>query len=74
MSDRWLLYGRTEYAEPLTERIALELASDEVVAEAARSALSGKWVELVAIRESDVHWIVRAGEEAEGERTARARG
>jgi hypothetical protein len=70
----WLLYGRTEYAEPLTARATLADVSDTEVADAARSALPGAWVELVAIPEEALCWTVQEGEEVEDGRAVRARG
>jgi hypothetical protein len=62
-----LVYGRTEYAEPLVEVGSVD--GQEVLA-----AFAGEWVELVAIPEDAVHWIVRDGKEVESERAlARAR-
>lgn len=54
-----LVFGRTEYAEPLVE---LGTAADEgdVLA-----TYEGEWVELVAFPEDAVHWIVRDGEDVE---------
>jgi hypothetical protein len=57
-----LVYGRTEYAEPLVEVGSVE-GGQEVLA-----AFAGEWVELVAIPEGAVHWIVRDGKEVESER------
>lgn len=61
-----LVFGRTEYAEPLTERGTVT-ASDDVLA-----TYPGPWVELVVFPDEAVHWIIRDGEDAESERTARA--
>jgi hypothetical protein len=72
-SKPWLLYGRSEYAEPLTARDTT-VASEEDVADRARSALPGTWVELVAIPEEALCWIVQEGEEVEDGRAVRARG
>jgi hypothetical protein len=54
-----LVFGRTEYAEPLVE---LGTAPDEgdVLA-----TFEDEWVELVAFPEDAVHWIVRDGEDVE---------
>ena len=57
-----LVYGRTEYAEPLVEVGTADDAND------VRAAFAGRWVELVAIPDDAVHWIVRDGEEVEDER------
>jgi hypothetical protein len=62
-----LVYGRTEYAEPLVQ---LGKAEGEDV----RGAFPGEWVELVTIPENCVVWIVRGGQEVDGARDyARAR-
>jgi hypothetical protein len=66
MTDLRLVFGRTEYAEPLTERGEVE-AGEDVLA-----AYPGEWVELVVFPASAVHWIIREGEDAESERTVRA--
>ena len=62
-----LVYGRTEYAEPLTER-GTAATGDDVLA-----THPGAWVELVAFSRAAVHWIVRDGEDAENEQAIRAR-
>jgi hypothetical protein len=61
-----LVFGRTDYAEPLTERG--EAGADEDVL----AVHPGEWVELVAFPRSAVHWIIRDGEDAESERAVRA--
>jgi hypothetical protein len=61
-----LVFGRTEYAEPLTER------GDAGAGEDVLATRPGEWVELVAFPRSAVHWIIRDGEDAESERTVRA--
>jgi len=62
----FLVFGRTEYAEPLTERGEAAAVGDVL------AGFPGEWVELVAFPRSSVHWIVRDGEEAERELRARA--
>ncbi|HUF01118.1 MAG TPA: hypothetical protein VMN35_01710 [Gaiellaceae bacterium] len=66
MTGELLVFGRTEYAEPLTERGTVT-GSDDVLA-----THPGAWVELVVFPREAVHWIIRDGEDAESERTARA--
>jgi hypothetical protein len=61
-----LVFGRTEYAEPLTER-GVAATRDDLL-----TGFPGPWVELVAFPRSAVHWIIRGGEEVGRERTARA--
>jgi hypothetical protein len=57
-----LVFGRTEYAEPLTERGTATLGEDVL------AAFPGPWVELVTFPRDAVHWIIRDGEDAESER------
>jgi hypothetical protein len=54
-----LVFGRTEYAEPLVE---LGTAADEGDV---LEAYEGEWVELVSFPEKAVHWIVRDGEDVD---------
>jgi hypothetical protein len=62
MSKR-LVFGRTEYAEPLTQ--LGESDADDV-----KDAFPGKWVELVAFPIDAVKWIVQDGREVEHERSS----
>jgi hypothetical protein len=64
--DELLVFGRTEYQEPLTERGVAPTVDDVLETQ------PGSWVELVAFPRSAVHWIIRDGEDAESERRARA--
>jgi hypothetical protein len=56
-----LVYGRTEYAEPLVQVGTTD--GDDV-----RRAFPGEWVELVTFPQDRVVWIVRDGQEVEGAR------
>ena len=62
MTEELLVFGRTAYAEPLTERGAATTGDDLL------ETYPGPWVELVAFPASALHWIVRDGEEAGLER------
>jgi hypothetical protein len=64
--DELLVFGRTEYAEPLTEQGTA--ANEEDVLR----ACPGEWVELVAFPRGAVHWIIRDGEDAESETAVQA--
>ena len=66
MTGELLVFGRTEYAEPLTER------GDAAPGEDVLATHPGPWVELVAFPRSAVHWIIRDGEDTERERRVRA--
>ena len=66
MTAELLVFGRTEYAEPLTDRGEAGAGEDVLATH------PGEWVELVAFPSSAVHWIIRDGEDAESERAVRA--
>lgn len=51
------VYGRTEYAEPLVEVGTVGDGSD------VRAAFEGEWVELVALPDKAIHWVIRDGQE-----------
>jgi hypothetical protein len=60
-----LVFGRTEYDDPLTER-GTASREDDVLARNLE-----KWVELVAFPRTAVHWIIRDGEDAESDQPVR---
>jgi hypothetical protein len=49
------VYGRTEYAEPLVELGTVDDGTD------VRAAYDGEWVELVAVPDAAIHWVIRGG-------------
>jgi hypothetical protein len=65
-STELVVFGRTEYAEPLSELGAAD-AKDDLLA-----VYPGPWVELVAFPSAARHWIIRDGEEVGRERRVRA--
>jgi hypothetical protein len=66
VTDELLVFGRMEYAEPLTERGTAAAVTD------VQAAYPGPWVELVVFPRGAAHWIIREGEDAESERAVRA--
>jgi hypothetical protein len=66
LMDELLVFGRTEYAEPLIAR-ATAAPGDDVLA-----ANPAEWVELVSFPLSAVQWIIRDGEDAVNETAVRA--
>jgi hypothetical protein len=66
LTGELLVFGRTEYAEPLTERGTAATGEDVLATH------PGPWVELVVFPREAVHWIIRDAEDAESERTVRA--
>ena len=55
------VFGRTEYAEPLTE-VGIAEEGDDLLVE-----FPGEWVELVAFPELAIHWIIRGGVEVDAD-------
>jgi hypothetical protein len=55
------VFGRTEYAEPLTEVGTVEEGANLL------SEFPGEWVELVAIPELAIHWIIHDGVEVDAD-------
>jgi 1,2-phenylacetyl-CoA epoxidase PaaB subunit len=62
----YLVFGRTEYAEPLEHRGDLRAPDDEEARRLALERFGEEWLELVLIPEGEIHWVQReeAGMEA----------
>ena len=56
-----LVFGRTEYAEPLVELGTVDEDGDVL------ETYEGEWVELVTFPEDAIHWIVRDGQDVDDE-------
>jgi hypothetical protein len=56
--DRYLVFARAAYAEPLSYRGALELPAGESPDLAARETYGVEWVELVLVPEGEITWVV----------------
>ena len=54
----WRVYGRTEYAEPLTERGMISASSRELALELVGDRYGDGWVELVLVPEDGIQWII----------------
>jgi hypothetical protein len=59
---RYLLFGRKEYAEPLTYLDVLEAVNQDAATIRAREQYDTSWLELSLVPEADVHWILRPSE------------
>jgi 1,2-phenylacetyl-CoA epoxidase PaaB subunit len=64
----YLVFARTEYAQPLEHRGNLEAADEAEAGRLATQRFGGEWLELVLVPERDIHWVHR--EEAETEARA----
>lgn len=62
--QRYRVFGRTEYAEPLEFRGTVTAADHDTAGEDALRRYGRGWVELVLLPERSIHWIL--GEEAAG--------
>jgi len=61
----YLVFGRREYPEPLTEQGVLQAASDEAARRAALENHLGPWIELVLIPEEKIRWVLRSEEKSD---------
>ena len=56
--ERYRVFGRTEYPEPLEFQGTVTAADDGTAATAALERHGRQWVELVLIPERSIHWIL----------------
>jgi hypothetical protein len=62
--ERYLVFGRTDYAQPLVQHGLLELADPEGAEQAAVDRFGPEWVELCLVPESECKWVVTEGSAA----------
>ena len=65
----YLVFGRTDYAEPLSAVTTVEAASTPTVDDL---GIGTDWLELVVIPADEIIWILRDGEPVERETRAKA--
>ena len=56
--ERYRVFGRTAYPEPLEFQGTLSAADQDAAARTALERPGRKWVELVLIPERSIHWIL----------------
>jgi 1,2-phenylacetyl-CoA epoxidase PaaB subunit len=56
--ERYQVFGRTSYPEPLEFQGTLEAADHDAAARAALQRHGRRWVELVLLPEGSIHWIL----------------
>ena len=56
--ERYRVFGRTEYPEPLEFQGTVTAAGDEAAASAALDRHGRRWVELVLIPERAINWVL----------------
>jgi hypothetical protein len=57
--EKWAVFARREYKEPLTRIGTLELAAGASVVDAVKHEHGEDWLELVAVPESKIAWAIR---------------
>jgi 1,2-phenylacetyl-CoA epoxidase PaaB subunit len=65
--ERYLVFARTEYDEPLEHRGDVEAASDEEAAKLAQERYGKEWLEMSLVPVSKAYWAERETEEGEPE-------
>jgi 1,2-phenylacetyl-CoA epoxidase PaaB subunit len=65
--ERYLVFARTEYDEPLEHRGDVEAASDEEAAKLAQERYGKEWLEMSLVPVSKAYWAERETEEGEAE-------
>ena len=65
--ERYLVFARTEYDEPLEHRGDVEAADDEDAAKLARERYGEEWLEMSLVPVSRAYWAERETEEGEAE-------
>jgi 1,2-phenylacetyl-CoA epoxidase PaaB subunit len=65
--ERYLVFARTEYAEPLEHRGDVEATGDEEAAKLAQERYGRDWVEMSLVPVSKAYWAEKETEEGETE-------
>jgi hypothetical protein len=65
--ERYLVFARSEYAEPLEHRGDIEAESDGEAAKLARERYGEDWLEMSLVPVSKAYWAEKETEEGEAE-------
>ncbi len=65
--ERYMVFARTEYDEPLEHRGDVEAADDEDAAKLARERYGEEWLEMSLVPVSKAYWAEKEAEEGEAE-------
>ncbi|MGH3086823.1 MAG: hypothetical protein ACRDSJ_05830 [Rubrobacteraceae bacterium] len=60
--EKYLVFARAEYDEPLEHRGEVEALSDEEAKEAALEKFGDEWLEMSLVPESKIYWAEREEE------------
>ena len=63
--ERYLVFARTEYDEPLEHRGDVEAPGDDEAAKLARERYGDEWLEMSLVPASKVYWAEREEKEVE---------
>ncbi len=61
-ADKYLVFARTEYDEPLEHRGDVEADNDEEAGKAAIEEHGDSWIEMSLVPESGIYWAEREEE------------
>jgi 1,2-phenylacetyl-CoA epoxidase PaaB subunit len=65
--ERYLVFARAEYDQPLEHRGGVEAAGDEEAARLARERYGEDWLEMSLVPVSKAYWAEKETEEGEAE-------
>jgi 1,2-phenylacetyl-CoA epoxidase PaaB subunit len=65
--ERYMVFARTEYDEPLEHRGDVEAADDDDAAKLAKERYGQDWLEMSLVPVSKAYWAERETEEGEAE-------
>ena len=65
--ERYMVFARTEYDEPLEHRGDVEAADDDDAAKRARERYGQDWLEMSLVPVSKAYWAERESQEGETE-------
>lgn len=60
--EKYMVFARTEYDEPLEHRGEVEASGDKEAKEAALERFGEDWLEMSLVPESKIHWAEREEE------------
>jgi 1,2-phenylacetyl-CoA epoxidase PaaB subunit len=64
--EKYMVFARTEYDEPLEHRGEVEARGDDEAAKLARERYGEEWLEMSLVPVSEVYWAEREEETAVG--------
>ena len=65
--ERYMVFARTEYDQPIEHRGDVEAASDEEAAKVAQERYGKDWLEMTLVPVSGAYWAEKETEEGEAE-------